>query len=142
MPASEDCRGVAEGEAGLSQPRTPQDQQIIFLLASLPARASITKATNLLLRIFDDYSSFSLGILMHYVYILRSLTHPDRFYVGLSSNPSGRVAEHNEGKCPSTVGSRPWQIKNSFYFENPEKAQAFERYLKSHSGRAFTLKHF
>jgi hypothetical protein len=32
--------------------------------------------------------------------------------------------------------------KNAFAFTEKEKALAFEKYLKSHSGRAFAKKHF
>jgi hypothetical protein len=37
---------------------------------------------------------------------------------------------------------RPWQIETAIAFRSREKAAAFEKYLKSHSGRAFASKHF
>jgi len=33
-------------------------------------------------------------------------------------------------------------VETSIMFRSKEKAIAFERYLKSHSGRAFATKHF
>ncbi|MGB8356846.1 MAG: hypothetical protein WCD79_23315 [Chthoniobacteraceae bacterium] len=37
---------------------------------------------------------------------------------------------------------RPWIVQVAIAFEDRTKAAAFETYLKSHSGRAFTKKHF
>jgi hypothetical protein len=37
---------------------------------------------------------------------------------------------------------KPWKIKNVIWFDDAEKAIAFERYLKSRSGRAFAKRHF
>ena len=50
---------------------------------------------------------------MNYVYVLQSLSDPVQFYTGLCH-----------------------------YFERPETAAAFERYLKSGSGREFARRHF
>lgn len=35
---------------------------------------------------------------------------------------------------------KPWRLLSSHYFEHAETAAAFERYLKSGSGRAFAMK--
>ena len=77
---------------------------------------------------------------LYYVYILRSLSNPKRYYMGRSEQPSTRLAEHNSGKSPHTKEYRPWQIKNLIAFSNKEKALTFERYLKTRSGRAFAKK--
>jgi hypothetical protein len=37
---------------------------------------------------------------------------------------------------------KPWKIKTAIAFDDREKAIHFEKYLKSHSGRAFVKKHF
>jgi len=37
---------------------------------------------------------------------------------------------------------KPWQIETAISFSNKEKAAKFEKYLKSHAGRAFASKHF
>ena len=79
---------------------------------------------------------------MHYVYILRSEVEPDRHYVGLTSDPNRRLAEHNEGKSIHTNKFKPWKKVVEIGFDDPAKATAFEKYLKSGSGRAFAKKHF
>ena len=79
---------------------------------------------------------------MMYVYILRSLSDPNRFYSGVTSDVEARLKEHNAGEVFHTAKYKPWTIKNYIAFENREKAFAFERYLKSGSGRAFVKKHF
>ena len=79
---------------------------------------------------------------MHYVYILRSEVEPDRHYVGLTSDPNRRLAEHNEGKSIHTNKFKPWKEVVEIGFDDPAKATAFEKYLKSGSGRAFAKKHF
>ncbi|NDC39895.1 MAG: GIY-YIG nuclease family protein [Proteobacteria bacterium] len=66
----------------------------------------------------------------------------DRFYVGCTSDLKRRLAEHNRGDSTHTNQYRPWRLINYFAFVNREKAQAFERYLKSRAGRRFQLRHF
>lgn len=78
----------------------------------------------------------------HYVYILRSITNPDRHYVGLSEDLEERLKKHNAGQCWHTSKFRPWQIETAVAFRSKEKTADFEKYLKSHSGRAFARKHF
>ena len=78
---------------------------------------------------------------MH-VYILKSHLDSTRHYTGSTTNIKKRLEEHNAGKSIHTAKYRPWSIKNAFWFDSPNKAIAFERYLKTGSGRAFTLRHF
>ena len=78
----------------------------------------------------------------HYVYILRSIAEPDRYYVGLTRHLESRLGEHNRGESPSTKPYAPWQIEVATAFRDKSKAAAFEQYLKSHSGRAFSKRHF
>lgn len=77
-----------------------------------------------------------------YVYILKSITTPGRFYVRSTHNLDKRLDEHNSGLCKATRKHRPWRIKVSLVFENRRKAELFEEYLKSGSGREFTKRHF
>jgi predicted GIY-YIG superfamily endonuclease len=78
---------------------------------------------------------------MYLVYILRSTSHPARTYVGFTEAVDVRLKKHNEGGNVSMAPYRPW--KQIFYcaFEDKGKALAFEAYLKSHSGKAFSAKH-
>ena len=77
-----------------------------------------------------------------FVYVLRNEDDPPRFYVGLTSDVSGRVAAHNAGHCPHTAAHRPWQFHVVIGFADEPTALRVERYLKSGSGRAFAKRHF
>jgi predicted GIY-YIG superfamily endonuclease len=78
----------------------------------------------------------------HYVYILTSESDPSHHYTGLTQNLEARLKSHNAGQVPHTAQYRPWQIETAVAFRSREKAVEFERYLKSHSGRAFDVKFF
>jgi len=79
---------------------------------------------------------------MVYVYILRRIEEPDRFYVGIAKNLKSRFKQHNAGDVFHTAKFKPWRVKNYIAFDDDQKAHAFERYLKNGSGRAFAKKHF
>ena len=78
---------------------------------------------------------------MNYVYILQSLSDPEQFYTGLCNDVETRLLAHNAGQSPHTSKYKPWKLVSSHYFDRQETAAAFERYLKSGSGRAFANKH-
>jgi len=78
----------------------------------------------------------------YYVYVLRSLTAPERRYTGATGNLESRLRAHNCGRCPHTAKHVPWKIEIAVAFRCKERAVAFEKYLKSHSGRAFAKRHF
>lgn len=73
-----------------------------------------------------------------YVYILESMTTKGGYYVGLTEDLESRLAKHNAGAVSHTAKSRPWRIKTAVAFRDRSQAAAFEKYLKSPSGRAFT----
>ena len=76
-----------------------------------------------------------------FVYVLKSERRPDRYYTGLTSNVTARLADHNDGRCASTAGNRPWRIDLIVEFADSARAVKFERYLKSGSGCAFANRH-
>ena len=78
----------------------------------------------------------------YYVFILVSEADPDRHYTGLTQDLKARLRKHNAGGVSHTSKYRPWRIKTAIAFLDREKAAEFEKYLKSHSGRAFASKHF
>lgn len=79
---------------------------------------------------------------MQIVYLLQSLKDDRRYYVGSTNSLSPRIAEHNSGSSTHTAKFRPWRLVVSVHFEEPQKAFAFDRYLKSGSGRTFAKRHF
>lgn len=79
---------------------------------------------------------------MYFVYILQSTNDPDRFYVGLTTDLEKRLGQHNNGESIHTNKFKPWKYRTVIRFDDVQKAEAFERYLKSGSGRAFSKKHF
>jgi putative endonuclease len=61
-------------------------------------------------------------------------------YVGITSDLKQRLADHNAGKSPRTSKYRPWNLLTRIAFSDSQKAETFERYLKSGSGHAFARK--
>jgi predicted GIY-YIG superfamily endonuclease len=78
---------------------------------------------------------------MKYVYILQAIGEDERYYVGATSDLRTRLSHHNAGKVPHTGKYRPWKLKSYIAFSDEAKAFAFEKYLKSGSGRAFAKRH-
>jgi predicted GIY-YIG superfamily endonuclease len=72
-----------------------------------------------------------------YVYILQSIETPEHYYVGVTDDLRSRLQKHNAGDVSHTSKFRPWRIKTYIAFTDGERALAFEKYLKSGSGRAF-----
>jgi len=79
---------------------------------------------------------------MFTVYVLRSLKDPENYYVGLTTDLDARLKDHNEGKSGHTLKYRPWEVIVTVNFKDQQKAEEFERHLKSGSGRAFCIRHF
>jgi predicted GIY-YIG superfamily endonuclease len=77
---------------------------------------------------------------MTYVYILRSLDSPGRYYVGVTADLRARLTKHNAGEVAHTSKHAPWAIKIYLAFSDEKQAFAFGKYLKSSSGRAFAEK--
>jgi putative endonuclease len=77
---------------------------------------------------------------MKYVYILRSIAFPDRHYTGITDDLRARLAKHHRGEVPHTSKYKPWQLKTYAAFSDEDRGFAFEKYLKSPSGRAFARK--
>jgi putative endonuclease len=75
------------------------------------------------------------------VYIIESLSSPEQYYIGATANLPKRLAAHNAGESRHTSKYRPWRLLVFVRFTQCERAIRFERYLKSHSGRAFIARH-
>jgi putative endonuclease len=76
---------------------------------------------------------------MTYVYILQS-DDGLHFYSGTTKDLRERLGKHNAGYVPHTAKFRPWRLKTYLAFSEADQAWAFERYLKTASGRAFSRK--
>jgi putative endonuclease len=74
---------------------------------------------------------------MKYVYILQSVTDREHFYTGITDDLDARISKHNLGEVAHTSKYGPWRIKTYIAFTDEDRALAFEKYLKSGSGRAF-----
>lgn len=77
---------------------------------------------------------------MKYVYLLQSLSHPDQRYIGMTADIAQRLVAHNAGQSTHTSKYRPWTMISYLAFTDEAKAIAFEKYLKTGSGRAFAEK--
>ncbi|NLD36334.1 MAG: GIY-YIG nuclease family protein [Desulfatiglans sp.] len=76
-----------------------------------------------------------------YVYILTSDDDPECHYTGFTEDLEQRLKAHNAGQVPHTKKYKPWHFETVVAFRSRDKAVAFEKYLKSHSGRAFGSRH-
>lgn len=74
---------------------------------------------------------------MFYVYIIRSINYKDQLYIGCTKDLKKRLISHNNGTTFHTEKYKPWKLVMFLAFADKDKAIAFEKYLKSHSGRAF-----
>ncbi len=79
---------------------------------------------------------------MKYVYMLQSTAFEDRFYVGATVDLKKRFADHNNGDSGHTRKYRPWKLVGYVAFSDYLKADRFEAYLKTSSGRTFAKRHF
>lgn len=77
---------------------------------------------------------------MYYVYILRSVSHSNQTYIGSTGNLRTRIEQHNSGKSIHTNKFRPWKLEAYIALPSKRLAEEFEKYLKSGSGRAFTVR--
>ena len=79
---------------------------------------------------------------MKCVYLLKSLSFPDERYVGITRDLDNRLAVHNKGRSKHTAKYLPWECAVAVWFQDHQKADAFEVYLKQGSGHAFANRHF
>lgn len=75
---------------------------------------------------------------MFYAYILQ--LNDGSYYHGYSDNLKQRLKAHQQGTIFSTKNLRPVRLVFYGAFETQKKAIAFEKYLKSSSGFAFSNK--
>ena len=76
-----------------------------------------------------------------FVYVLKNGQVPARYYTGITSDVATRHGAHNAGCSRHTAKYGPWSIDVVIEFADERRAFAFERYLKSGSGKAFARRH-
>jgi predicted GIY-YIG superfamily endonuclease len=79
---------------------------------------------------------------MTYVYLIESVYYQGHHYVGLTDDLKQRFAYHNEGKSPHTRKFKPWNLVAYTAFADQPTAGAYEKYLKSGSGKTFLKRHY
>lgn len=77
---------------------------------------------------------------MYYVYIIR-FVKSGKFYTGLTLNISVRLRKHRNRETKISKDLGTFHLKFISALPNKFIAARFEKYLKSHSGRAFRNKH-
>ena len=77
---------------------------------------------------------------MYMVYILRSVNHPDRLYIGLTTDPENRLKSHNADISIYSKRYSPWELEASISLKDKKVAGDLERYFKTGSGFAFLKK--
>jgi len=72
---------------------------------------------------------------MHWVYIIYS-TSADKYYIGSSSNPEGRLLAHNHRQNKGfTKRYQPWTLVFSESYPTKAEAEAAEHRIKSYKSR-------
>jgi len=71
---------------------------------------------------------------MHYCYILYS-PRLDKYYIGSTADPEGRLQRHNTSKKGFTSTGKPWILKYTEQFATKELALKREIQLKSWKSR-------
>lgn len=77
---------------------------------------------------------------MYFVYILRSEVDSNKLYYGKTTDLKSRLKRHNSKHNASTADGAPWKVAWYGCFDNSSIATAFEKYLKTASGKAFARK--
>ena len=76
----------------------------------------------------------------NYVYSLQTIDKR-HWYVGRTNNLKRRLGEHNDGHSIHTNKYKNWELVSFTGFRDKARAEEFEKYLKTQSGRAFAKKH-
>lgn len=72
--------------------------------------------------------------------VLRSINFPEQTPRGFTEDLKTRFRDHNLGKSKHTAKYAPWELVSYHAFADKRKAQEFEHYLKTGSGKAFARK--
>ena len=70
----------------------------------------------------------------------RKCAFPARHYTGIADDLKAGLKRHNAGEVTSSARYAPRRLHTYIAIDDPDKAFALERYLKSPYGRAFAEK--
>ena len=79
---------------------------------------------------------------MFYVYLIQSQTFPEQRYIGFTTDLKTRIDTHNAGGSVHTSKYEPWKLTGYHAFSEKRRAQEFEYYSKTGSGKALANKRF
>jgi predicted GIY-YIG superfamily endonuclease len=77
---------------------------------------------------------------MYTVYILRSVDHPTRLYIGITADLEKRLKSHNSEASTYSKRYSPWELETYIVLKDKKTGEDLEKYLKSGSGFAFLKK--
>lgn len=77
-----------------------------------------------------------------YVYYLKSISFPERTYIGFTCDLKQRLLDHNASRSVYTKEFKPWKLIGFLGFDEESKALRFERHLKTNAGRVFLRRYF
>jgi predicted GIY-YIG superfamily endonuclease len=78
---------------------------------------------------------------LHHVDLIESVHDRRQHYVGQTPDLKARLTGHNSGDSSHTARFRPRHLVCYIGFADEKKSLAFERYLKSGSGKTFLKRH-
>ena len=78
---------------------------------------------------------------MFIIYIIQSVSHPTKHYVGFTTNLHLRLIAHNARESSFSKKYAPWEVICTIDFKDERNARSFEKYLKHGSGHTFLKKH-
>ena len=132
-------------DSGEDRGSTPLASSLRFWSAAQKAKAATPERSvgGLLLKLppdaQKDYGLAGQQMQRFYVYVLVSEADETIHYTGTTQELEARLTKHNHAH---TSKHRPWRIQTAMAFDSEVKARAFEKYLKTGSGREFARRHF
>jgi putative endonuclease len=70
-----------------------------------------------------------------FLYVLKSISRPDKIYLGSTDNTERRLKDHNRGNTKSTKHFIPWELAYIEEYLTKEEARSRERQLKKWKSR-------
>ena len=62
---------------------------------------------------------------MQHVHLIRSVSHPDQTYIGITGDLKRRLRDHNSGDSPHTLKYLPWELVTALAFTDDSDFNAW-----------------